>query len=116
MPDVIHIAELELSAHIGVPETERRAPQRLTAGVTLTPMRDFGSLDDRIENTVDYGRVCLAIQQLCRSRSRCLIETLAAEIATMLLVEFPVRAVEIELRKYILPDTAFVAVRLRRET
>ena len=35
-------------------------------------------------------------------------------IAAMILARFPVRRVEVELRKYILPDTAFVAVRLSR--
>ena len=44
-----------------------------------------------------------------------LIETLAEEIAALLLKNYLLAAVEIELRKYILPDTEFVAVRLRRE-
>jgi hypothetical protein len=34
---------------------------------------------------------------------------------TMLLKTYPIAAVELELRKYILPDTEFVAVRIRRE-
>ena len=115
MPDVIHIAQLELSARIGVPDAERTAPQRLTAEITLVPFRDFRALGDRLGNAVDYSRVCLAVQQLCRAQSRSLIETLAEEIATMLLADFAVQVVELELRKYILPDTAFVAVRIRRE-
>jgi dihydroneopterin aldolase len=44
-----------------------------------------------------------------------LIETLAEEIAGELLTRFALRAVEVELRKFILPDTAHVAIRLRRE-
>jgi dihydroneopterin aldolase len=44
-----------------------------------------------------------------------LIETLAEEIAGLLLERFPLRAVEVELRKFILTDTAYVAVRIRRE-
>ena len=49
-----------------------------------------------------------------RGRGRALIETLAEEIAAELLARFPLQAVELELRKFILPDTAFVAVRIRR--
>ena len=33
----------------------------------------------------------------------------------MLLSGYPLRSVEVELRKYILPDTEFVAVRIHRE-
>lgn len=115
MPDAIHIAQLELSAHIGVPDEERAAPQRLTANLTIEPARDFSALGDDLANTVDYFAVCRAVQELAVERPRRLIETLAEEIAEVVLAHFAVTAVEVELRKYILPDTAFVAVRLRRE-
>ena len=115
MPDQIVVHSLELSAHIGVPDEERVAPQRLTLNLTLEPERDFRDLGDDIARTVDYYAVSKAVQVLARERPRRLIETLAEEIATFVLEHFAIRAVELELRKYILPDTAFVAVRLRRE-
>ena len=115
MPDRIHLEALDLSAHLGVPDEERAAPQRLTLHLTLEPQRDFRDLKDRIENTVDYFIVARAIQELAAQRPRCLLETLAEDIAQGVLERFAVRAVEVELRKYILSDTAFVAVKLRRE-
>jgi dihydroneopterin aldolase len=114
MADLILIEALELSARIGVPEEERTAPQRLTVNLVLEPIEDFRALDDRIEKTVDYFQVVRTIQALASARPRQLLETLGEEIAAELLAHFSVRAVEVELRKYILPDTAFVAVRLRR--
>jgi dihydroneopterin aldolase len=114
MPDTIHIAELELSTCIGVPEDERATPQRLTVNLTVEPRRDFRGLGDAIEHTVDYYALSKAVQALARERPRCLIETLGEEIAALVLQRFAVRAVDVELRKYILPDTAFVAVRLSR--
>lgn len=114
MADAIHIEGLELSVHIGVPEEERANPQRLTVNLTLEPRRDFRELGDAIENTVDYFALSKAVQALARERPRKLIETLAEEIAALILARFAVRRVEVELRKYILPDTAFVAVRLSR--
>ena len=114
MPDTIHIADLELSAEIGVPDAERTHPQRLTVNLTLEPRYGFEHLNDEIENTVDYFQVARAVQALARSRPRKLIETLAEEIAAELLKSFPLREVQVELRKYILPDTAHVAVRIRR--
>jgi dihydroneopterin aldolase len=114
MPDTIHIADLELSAEIGVPDAERTHPQRLTVNITLEPRYGFEHLNDEIENTVDYFQAARLVQALARSRPRKLIETLAEEIAAELLKSFPLREVQVELRKYILPDTAHVAVRIRR--
>jgi dihydroneopterin aldolase len=115
MPDTIHISELELSTHIGVPDEERATAQRLTVSLVLEPSRNFAQLGDEIANTVDYFTVCRAVQALAEDRPRKLIETLGEEIAALVLSRFAVRAVEVELRKFILPDTAFVAVCLRRE-
>jgi dihydroneopterin aldolase len=115
MPDYILIESLELSSHIGVPEEERAHAQRLTANLVLEPIRDFRALEDRLENAVDYFAASECVKTLSLARPRLLIETLAEEIAIELLARFPLRAVEIELRKYILPSTAFVAVHIRRE-
>jgi len=115
MPDRIRIESLELSSFIGVPDEERATAQRLTASLVLEPIRDFRALGDRLENTVDYFAVCEFVKALSLARPRHLLETLAEEIAGELLGCFPLRTVEIELRKFILPDTAFVAVHLRRE-
>jgi 7,8-dihydroneopterin aldolase/epimerase/oxygenase len=115
MPERIRIESLELSSFIGVPDEERATAQRLTASLVLEPSRGFTGLEDRLENTVDYFAVCEFVKSLGLARPRHLLETLAAEIAGELLARFPLRAVEIELRKFILPDTAFVAVQLRRE-
>lgn len=114
--DAIVIDGLEISARIGVPEAERAAgPQRLTATLLLHPRRGFSELEDRIENAVDYAAVCVAVKTLAASGERHLLETLAEEITAMLLRDFPLAAVEIEVRKFILPDTNFVAARIRRE-
>lgn len=115
MTDRIVIDSLELTAFIGVPDGERAAAQRLTVNLVLEPARGFSGLEDALANTVDYFRVCEAVKTLCLARPRRLIETLAGEIAAALLEGFAIRAVEVELRKYILPDTAFVAVAIRRE-
>ncbi len=114
MTDRIVIDGLELQANLGVPEEERATPQRLTANLVLEPAVNFGDLADRIGRTVDYAAVCRSVTELAAG-SRCqLLETLAGEMAEHLLKNYAVQAVEIELRKYILPETNFVAVQLRR--
>ena len=115
-PDTIRIAELELRAQIGVPEAERERPQRLTASFVLWPVSGFAELQDELANTIDYSAVCQTVKAVVAARPRRLLETLAADIADDILRVYPAcRAVDVELRKYVLPDTAHVAVCLRRE-
>ena len=54
------------------------------------------------------------MRALAAARPRRLIETLALDIAGEILARFAVASVDVELRKYILPDTDYVAVRLSR--
>ena len=115
LPDEIHVANLALNVRVGVTDEERTQPQRLTVSLTLRPARGFDGLGDRIENTVNYAAVCAAVRALAATRPRRLIETLALEIADEILVRFDVASVDVELRKYILPDTDYVAVRLSRQ-
>lgn len=115
--DAICIAGLELQAHIGVTAEERAAPQRLTAYLTLHPRRAFIDLEERLENTVDYAAVCESVHALVAERPRHLLETLAAELAAGVLSRFAgCAAVDIELRKYALHDTAYVAARHSRSS
>ena len=115
MNDRIIVENLELQAHIGITSGERANAQRLTVSLILHPLREFSALDDRIENTVDYAKVCEAVRLLASLRPRNLIETLAEEIARLILSDFSVRAVDIDLRKYVLPETAWVGVNIQRE-
>jgi len=114
MPDLIHIEALEIQSCIGVPDEERTTPQRLTVTLTLEPARDFRALEDRIEATIDYAAVCETVKALAAARPRRLVETLAEEIAAELLARFPLRRLTVEVRKFILPETKHVAIRIER--
>ena len=105
---------MELSAHIGVPDEEREVAQRLTLNLRLVPGRSFADLGDDLAQTVDYFSLTRRVRALAAERPRKLIETLVEELAALILREFAVAEVEAELRKYILPDTEYVAVRLIR--
>lgn len=113
-PDLIRIEELAVEATIGVPEAERQNSQRLVLSITLTPTRNFRALDDDLQRTVDYADVAGAVSSFVRECRVKLIETLAEELAAHLLERFAVREVEIELRKFILPDAKYVSVRVTR--
>jgi dihydroneopterin aldolase len=113
--DQIHVRELELMAHIGVPDEERAIPQRLTVSLRMWPTASFATMADDLGQTVNYAAVCREVKELVGSRADKLIETLGEAIAARLLAVFPLRKVEIELRKFILPDVKHVAVVLVRE-
>ena len=114
MTDQIHIEALEIQTRIGVGEPERTAPQRLTVTLTLEPAQSFAQLGDRIEEAVDYTAVCAAVEKVAAERPRRLLETLAEDIAARLLTQFPLRRLTVEARKFALPKTQFVAVRITR--
>jgi dihydroneopterin aldolase len=113
--DRIHIQELELSARIGVPDEERHIPQRLTVSITIWPRVGFRRMADELEKTVNYAAVCGEVKEFVRQRADKLIETLADALASHLLQNFPIERVRVELRKFVLPDVAYVAVVVFRE-
>ena len=113
--DEIRIEQLKLLASLGVSQTERSQVQPITISLRLWPMRSFDQLEDRVENTVNYAGVAAALRKIVASRADHLIETLAENIAQSLLADFPLRRLQIELRKFVVSDAEYVSVVLSRE-
>ena len=113
--DLIIIKRLAIEAFVGVPDEERQNPQRLEVDAVLTPLNSFDEIADDINRTVDYHAVIRRIARLAQAPPRRLIETLAQEIAATLIAEFPAQRAEVEVRKFILPETEYVAVRCARD-
>ena len=113
--NVIIIKGLKIGAAVGVTAAERDNPQRLEVDAVITPLQTFAAVADEIGRTVDYQAAAQRISELARARPRCLIETLASELAEMLVSEFHASRAEVEVRKFVVPDTDYVAVRCLRE-
>jgi 7,8-dihydroneopterin aldolase/epimerase/oxygenase len=111
--DRIHIEQLEVHGRVGVPHFERAEPQRLIFNVTLWPK--IAELHDDIENTVNYSAVAECAKDFVSHHNYKLIETLAEKIAAHLLARFNLRKIEIEVRKFVLPDANYVSVTAVRE-
>jgi dihydroneopterin aldolase len=111
----IHVRGLEVSTRIGVPDEERAEPQVLKVDLDMRPAATFGGMDDEVGRTIDYHAVSLAVEALAASGERKLVETLADEIADLVLGEFGAAAVRVEIRKFILPQTEWVGVSLGKE-
>ena len=112
--DAIHVEQLEMFAHVGVPDHEREKPQRITITVTAWPKASLHELNDDIGSTINYSAVARLVRDVVDERRDKLIETLAEKIAERLLRELPIRRLRIELRKFVLPDAAHVAVVITR--
>ena len=112
--DRIHIEQLEVSTHIGVPDEERGAPQRLTVSISFWPYREAGDLADKIENAINYSSVVEETKNFVRDQSVNLIETLADRLAMHLMKNFRMQKVTIELRKFPFEGANYVSVTVTR--
>jgi dihydroneopterin aldolase len=114
LSDRIHIEQLEIWAHVGVPEKERATPQRLTVSISFWPYYEQRDMADRIDDTVNYSIVAEETKNFVRDQSTSLIETLADRLATHLLTTFRIQKVTVELRKFPLKDAEHVSVTVTR--
>jgi dihydroneopterin aldolase len=112
--DQIIINELAVLVHVGVPEAERTTPQRLLVTVELDHEFTAAASHDSLQETIDYHAVAKRLASFGRRRSWKLIETLAVDMAEMILREFKPKRVTLEIKKFILPETRHVAVRVSR--
>jgi FolB domain-containing protein len=112
----ITIKSLEVWYRVGVPEAEREKPQRLL--LTIAMEHDFAAAaaTDDLARTIDYFAVTQRLLRLGEGRSWKLIETLAVQIADLILKEFQPASVAVEVKKFILPETRWVAVRVERHS
>jgi FolB domain-containing protein len=110
--DRIAIHDLTVFFCVGVPDEERARPQRLDLCVELE--HDFSGLDEDLARTIDYHAVCRRLLGYGEGRSWKLIETLAVELAEMILRDFHPGRVTVEVKKFILPETRDVSVRVTR--
>jgi dihydroneopterin aldolase len=112
--DEVEIRRLKVSTHIGVPEQERAKAQEVWISVWMRPSQGFDGIQDKVSNTVDYHEVSIRLAELAAEKPRHLIETLATDVAGMLLSRYPLESVEVKIEKRILPDADFVAVKIKR--
>jgi 7,8-dihydroneopterin aldolase/epimerase/oxygenase len=112
--DTITLHDLEVFYRVGVPEEERSQPQRLLLNIELAHDFSAAAAGDDLSKTINYFEVSQRLLHFGRERSWKLIETLALEIADLLLTEFHPAQVSVEVKKFILPEARHVAVRVTR--
>jgi dihydroneopterin aldolase len=106
----IKIADLEVKSKIGVSEKERECFQRLVVCLRFQIEARFRDLQDGFEKTVDYASVAAAVEEIAEANKAHLLETLVSNIADSLMERFAIRRLELELKKFILPNAKWVSV------
>ncbi len=112
--DQIIISDLEVFYRVGVTGAERDRPQRLL--LTIEMAHDFqaaAGLDD-LAGTIDYAAVSQRLLRFGEGGEWRLIETLAVDLATMILDEFKPKTVSVEVKKFVIPQARYVAVKITR--
>jgi len=107
----ILIKGLKIRSLVGVSDEERQQEQELQVDLCIQPSSPFAYMNDDVMRTIDYGAVAARVRGLVAEGPRHLIETLAADIARLIVDEFHAVAVTVEIRKYVLPETDYVAAR-----
>lgn len=116
--DRIRLHDVTVFPRLGVAEIEKEWVQKVTLDVELRLDLTRAAETDDVRQTVDYESVYRRIRDVAGSRKFHLIESLAGEIAAMILQEFPVRGAVVRVRKTNLPFDAhlsYVEVELERE-
>lgn len=114
MQDTIIVKGLSVPLFLGVPNEERAQQQVIKINLEMVPRRGFAELDEDIEKALNYYEVSQRVKQIAAERPRKLIETLAEDICASLLAEFAIQQIQLEIEKFIMPDTEFVGLRILR--
>ena len=112
--DTITITDLEVSYCVGVPDEERATPQRLLLTVEMTHDFRAAAVEDELGGTIDYYAVTQRLLKFGDGVHWKLIETLAVDLAQIILEDFGPRSVTVEVKKFIIPEARHVSVRVRR--
>ncbi|NBS54255.1 dihydroneopterin aldolase [bacterium] len=114
MNATLSLVDLKLRCHLGVPDAERRKPQKiLCTAVFPAPSLAKASAGDDLGKTVDYHALSRVLEKEARRTPRKLIERLARDLARATCQAFRLPWIELELKKFILPNTRWVSLRAR---
>ena|ERR1043165_4897604 len=110
----IKIYDLEVHYQVGVPDEERAKPQRLLLNVELTFDFTAAAMSDRVTKTIDYFTVCQFLLNFGERRDWKLIEKLAVNLADETLAEFRPQSIVMEVKKFAIPQAAYISATVSR--
>jgi len=114
MSATLSLVDLKLSCHLGVPTAERRKPQTVLCSAWFpVPSLASAARQDDLRKTIDYHALSKVLQAEARRIPRKLLERLATDLARAACRGFHLPWIELELKKFILPQTRHISLRVR---
>jgi dihydroneopterin aldolase len=95
----IEISGLSLYTRHGVSDAERELGQRLVFDVVFELDECDATVTDRVEDTVDYGKVCEQIAFAAQERSYKTLERLCTAVADRMIDRFGAESVRVKAAK-----------------
>ncbi|HEX5340757.1 MAG TPA: dihydroneopterin aldolase [Gammaproteobacteria bacterium] len=97
--DIVFIRELRIDTVVGIYDWERRIRQTVIFDLDMGSDIKRAAASDKIEDTLDYKSVAKRIIQYVGEQEFQLVETLAENVAGIVLKEFGVQWVKVTLHK-----------------
>ena len=114
MRDTLIIKDVVAECRIGVYEQEQARPQSVWIDLELAIDAAKAAALDDVKATIDYGRLVTAIQQHVQKKPFGLLETVAEDIASLILKTFATNQVLVRVKKRALPGVDYAAVEITR--
>ena len=97
--DKIILTDLRIDAVIGIWDWEKRNPQTISIDLEMETDAKTVSQSDSIEDALDYKAVSKRVQQFIQESQFNLIETVAENVAKIILEEFDVQWLKLRISK-----------------
>lgn len=115
MADRLVIHDLAADCRVGVFDWEQERPQTIWIDLELPIDAAAAAERDDVGATIDYSRLVGAVRQRVEQRPYRLLETLAEDVAGLVLEGFHAESVTVRVKKRSLPGVDYAAVELTRE-
>ena len=97
--DTIFLHDLRIKTIVGIWDWERRIRQTVSIDLEMGADIRKAARTDRIEDALDYKQIAKRVQQFVEDSSYQLVESLAENIATVVLKEFDVPWIAVRVNK-----------------
>ncbi len=97
--DIIYLHDLEIETVIGIYDWEREIRQTIVLDLDMTADIQKAAASDAIDDTLNYKAVSKRLIQFVGTSRFQLVETLAEEVANILLNEFGIPWVRVRVNK-----------------
>ena len=113
--DKIVLTDLRIDAVIGIWDWEKRNPQTISIDLEMQTDTKKASQLDSIEDVLDYKAVSKRVKQFIQASQFNLIETLAENVAKIILEEFDAQWLKLRISKpFAIRDSRNVGVSIER--